>query len=114
MGVYRYDLHVAMYKIESEIGVNTRKINTKIGMQGYVPVMVVDSLISLTEKAAYYAVSEAVVVTHVRDGMNLIPYEYVVCRNRTKKSMIVVNPWDVSAIAEGMNAAISASNHEKD
>ncbi|GKE24338.1 probable alpha,alpha-trehalose-phosphate synthase [UDP-forming] 7 [Tanacetum coccineum] len=89
MGVCGYDLQVAIYKIESEIGVNTQKINTKIRSQGYVPVLVVDSLISLTEKAAYYAVSEAVVVTPVWDGMNLIPYEYVVCRNRTKKSMIV-------------------------
>ncbi|GJS42726.1 probable alpha,alpha-trehalose-phosphate synthase [UDP-forming] 7 [Tanacetum coccineum] len=121
-------LYVA--EIESEIGVNSQKINTKFGSQGYVPVLVVDSPISLTEKAAYYAVSEAVVVTPVRDGMNLIPYEYVVCRNRTEKSMIVVsecvgcsrslskaiqvNPWDVSAIAEGMNAAISASDHEKE
>ncbi|GKC08541.1 probable alpha,alpha-trehalose-phosphate synthase [UDP-forming] 7 [Tanacetum coccineum] len=75
MGVCGYDLQVAMYKIESEIGVNTQKINTKIRSQGYVPVLVVDSLISLTEKAAYYAVSEAVVVTPVWDGMNLIPYE---------------------------------------
>ncbi|GJX00268.1 probable alpha,alpha-trehalose-phosphate synthase [UDP-forming] 7 [Tanacetum coccineum] len=102
MGVCGYDLQVAIYKIEFEIGVNTRKINTKIESQGYVHVLVVDSPISLTEKAAYYAVSEAVVVTPVRDGMNLIPYEYV------------VNPWDVSAIAEGMNAAISASDHEKE
>ena len=90
----------------------------------------VDSLISLTEKAAYYAVSEAVVVKPVCDGMNLTPYEYVVCQNRTEKSMIVVsefvgcsrslskaiqvNPWDVSAIAEGMNAAIWASDPEKE
>nr|GFC24682.1 probable alpha,alpha-trehalose-phosphate synthase [UDP-forming] 7 [Tanacetum cinerariifolium] len=67
MGVCGYDLQVAIFKIESEIGVNTRKINTKIGSQGYVSILVVDSLISLTEKAAYYGVSEAVVDTPVRD-----------------------------------------------
>ena len=92
-------------------------------------VVVVDSPICLIEKAAYYVVFEALVVTHVWDSMNLIPYEYIVCRYRTKKSMILVsefvrcsrslskaihfNLWDVSAIAEGMIAVMSDTGPER-
>ena len=34
----------------------------------------------LHERMAFYSVSDAAVVTATRDGMNLVPYEYIVCR----------------------------------
>ena len=34
----------------------------------------------LYERAALYSIAECAVVTATRDGMNLVPYEYVVCR----------------------------------
>ncbi|CAI9266202.1 unnamed protein product [Lactuca saligna] len=77
----------------------------------------------------------------VRDGMNLTPYEYIVCRQGVsgsdpdpdsgglKKSMLVVsefigcspslsgairvNPWNVESTSEAMNEAISMSDSEK-
>ncbi|RVW31920.1 putative alpha,alpha-trehalose-phosphate synthase [UDP-forming] 7 [Vitis vinifera] len=97
--------------------------------------------VSLSEKAAFYTIAECVVVTAVRDGMNLIPYEYIVSRQGVsgsesgsessgpKKSMLVVsefigcspslsgairvNPWNVEATAEAMNEAISMADAEK-
>jgi trehalose 6-phosphate synthase/phosphatase len=93
------------------------------------------------EKLAYYTVAECVVVTAVRDGMNLTPYEYIVCRqglpssesapevSGPRKSMLVVsefigcspslsgairvNPWNIEATAESLNEAISMSEREK-
>ena len=35
---------------------------------------------SLYEKIALYYIADVAVVTATRDGMNLVPYEYVVCR----------------------------------
>ncbi|KAK9113843.1 hypothetical protein Syun_020640 [Stephania yunnanensis] len=94
-------------------------------------------------KVAYYAMAECCIVNAVRDGMNLVPYEYVVCRQGTKAmdeargkngeyphlSMLVVsefigcspslsgairiNPWDIDAVADALNSALNIHNAEK-
>ncbi|KAI3498649.1 hypothetical protein L1887_34426 [Cichorium endivia] len=125
-------------EIESEIRTSTERINQELGIPGYIPIVLIDTPLSLTEKAAYYTISEAAIVTAIRDGMNLTPYEYVVCRqgisgsdvsNSPQKSMLVVsefvgcspslsgairvNPWNVDATSEAMYEAISTSEVEK-
>ncbi|XP_076955237.1 putative alpha,alpha-trehalose-phosphate synthase [UDP-forming] 7 [Bidens hawaiensis] len=125
-------------EIEDEIRSSVSRINQELGNPGYTPIVLIYQPLTLAEKAAYYTVSEAAVVTAVRDGMNLTPYEYVVCRqgisgsdssNSPQKSMLVVsefvgcspslsgairvNPWNVEATAEAMYEAISASDSEK-
>ena len=34
----------------------------------------------LYERIALYSIADVAVVTATRDGMNLVPYEYIVCR----------------------------------
>ncbi|KAI7724957.1 hypothetical protein M8C21_018876, partial [Ambrosia artemisiifolia] len=125
-------------EINDEIRTICVRINTELGSPGYQPIVFIDWPISLSEKAAYYAVSEVAIVTPLRDGMNLIPYEYVVSRqgvddpnaNNPKKSMLVVsefigcspsltgairvNPWDVEDTAEAMFTALTASDLHKE
>ena len=48
--------------------------------EDYKPVVLIERHVTLSERIAYYTVAECCVVTAVRDGMNLIPYEYIVCR----------------------------------
>ncbi|KNA05711.1 hypothetical protein SOVF_187820 [Spinacia oleracea] len=128
-------------EIQTEIQASCKRINETFGRPGYEPIVFIDRPVSLSERAAYYTVAECVVVTAVRDGMNLIPYEYIVCRqgvsesssgsssSSPKKSMLVVsefigcspslsgairtNPWNVDATAEAMNEAISMHDAEK-
>lgn len=125
-------------EVEAEIRMSCERINEELGRPGYKPIVLIDRPVSLTERAAYYTISEAAVVTAVRDGMNLTPYEYVVCRhgipgsdesNSPQKSMLVVsefigcspslsgairtNPWNVHATSEAMYEAISTSETEK-
>ena len=38
----------------------------------------------LYERIALYSVADVAVVTATRDGMNLVPYEYIVCRQGMK------------------------------
>ncbi|XP_057465663.1 probable alpha,alpha-trehalose-phosphate synthase [UDP-forming] 7 [Actinidia eriantha] len=128
-------------EIEDEIQESCKRINETFGQPGYDPIVFINRPISLSERAAYYTFAECVVVTAVRDGMNLTPYEYVVCRqgisasdsssqsDGPKKSMLVVsefigcspslsgairiNPWNVEATAEALNEAISMADTEK-
>ncbi|PHU26070.1 Alpha,alpha-trehalose-phosphate synthase [UDP-forming] 6 [Capsicum chinense] len=128
-------------EIQEEIQTSIKRINDKFRQPGYEPIVFIDRSVSLSERTAYYSVAECVVVTAVRDGMNLTPYEYIVCRqgipgsdctadsNGLKRSMLVVsefigcspslsgairvNPWNVEATAEALNEAISMVDAEK-
>ncbi|KAK1420389.1 hypothetical protein QVD17_21945 [Tagetes erecta] len=125
-------------EINAEIRTICERVNNELGSPGYQPIVFIDRPVSSSEKAAYYAISEAAIVTPLRDGMNLIPYEYVVSRHRAedpnpnapKKSMLVVsefigcspsltgairvNPWDVLATAGAMHTAITVSDFHKE
>ncbi|KAI3818838.1 hypothetical protein L1987_12659 [Smallanthus sonchifolius] len=124
-------------EIQAEIQESCKRINDQYGKPGYQPIVYIDTPLGINERVAYYSIAECVVVTAVRDGLNLTPYEYIVCRegisgsdsNGPKKSMLVVsefigcspslsgairvNPWNVEATAEAMNEAISMSEPEK-
>ncbi|KAL3835552.1 hypothetical protein ACJIZ3_010288 [Penstemon smallii] len=120
-----------------------KRINEIFGCPGYEPVVLIDRHAPRYEKTAYYAVAECCIVNAVRDGMNLVPYKYIVCRQGSssmdeamgikpdspRTGMLVVsefigcspslsgairvNPWDIDAVAEAMNMAITMSDAEK-
>ncbi|KAK1388801.1 Trehalose-6-phosphate synthase component TPS1 [Heracleum sosnowskyi] len=132
---------IDLEETRAEIQESCKRINAKFGKPGYEPIVHIDKPLSMSEKIAYFSIAECVVVTAVRDGMNLTPYEYIVCRqgisgaetsldlSGPKKSMLVVsefigcspslsgairvNPWNVEATAEAMNEAISMGEPEK-
>lgn len=119
------------------------RINAKYGLPGYQPVVLIERSMPLFEKTAYYAMAECCVVNAVRDGMNLIPYEYIICRQgcpkldeaigvtpgKPRSSMLVVsefigcspslsgairvNPWNIEAVSDALNTAISTPELEK-
>lgn len=130
-------------EVQSETYTTATRINERFGRPGYTPVILIDSTLKFYEKIAYYVIAECCLVTAVRDGMNLIPYEYVICRqgNPTldkilqfdpsvpKKSMLVVsefigcspslsgairvNPWNIDSVAEAMDSALVIQESEK-
>ncbi|CAA0841866.1 Alpha-alpha-trehalose-phosphate synthase [Striga hermonthica] len=130
-------------EIQSETYATVSRINNVFCEPGYEPVILIEGPLNFYERIAYYVVAECCLVTAVRDGMNLIPYEYVVCRQGTekldealgvgpalnKKSMLVVsefigcspslsgairvNPWNTEAVAEAMDSAMMAPEAEK-
>ncbi|KAL6772144.1 TSPSP1 [Auxenochlorella protothecoides x Auxenochlorella symbiontica] len=57
-----------------------RRINDRFRAPGYEPVVWVERPVPLYERMALLSVADCVVVTATRDGMNLLPYEYVVAR----------------------------------
>ncbi|KAH6822391.1 trehalose-phosphatase/synthase 9 [Perilla frutescens var. hirtella] len=128
---------------KSETYTTAKRINETYGYPDYQPVILIDRHAPRYEKTAYYVVSECCVVNAVRDGMNLVPYKYIVCRqgsstmdgamgldvDSARTSMLVVsefigcspslsgalrvNPWDIGAVAEAMNMAITMPDAEK-
>ncbi|KAI3453383.1 hypothetical protein Pfo_010046 [Paulownia fortunei] len=130
-------------EIQLETFATVARINHVFGKPGYEPVVLIDTSLHSYERIAYYVIAECCLVTAVRDGMNLIPYEYIVCRRGTdkldetldlnpsapKKSMLVVsefigcspslsgairvNPWNIDAVAEAMDSALMVSEPEK-
>uniref|UniRef100_A0A061RG97 Trehalose 6-phosphate synthase/phosphatase n=1 Tax=Tetraselmis sp. GSL018 TaxID=582737 RepID=A0A061RG97_9CHLO len=108
----------------------TDRVNGRFGGAGYQPVVLIERSVPLYERIAYYSIADVVVVTALRDGMNLVPYEYIVSRqgpdgvvpDEERHSMLVVsefvgcspslsgairvNPWSLEAVADGMYAAV--------
>jgi len=69
--------------LQNEAYTVAQRINEEFGSQGqeeYKPVMLLERHVPLYERIAFYTIAECCVVTAVRDGMNLIPYEYIACR----------------------------------
>ncbi|MQL79864.1 hypothetical protein Taro_012316 [Colocasia esculenta] len=123
-------------EVHDEMHTVAKQINERFGTPGFEPIVLINRPVPTFEKLAYYAVSECCVVNAVRDGMNLVPYKYTVCREWSpalegspKKSVIVVsefigcspslsgairvNPWNVDAVADAMNLAIKMPEAEK-
>lgn len=130
-------------EVQEEISVTSKRINESFGTERYQPVELVQRHVPLYERVAYYTIADCCVVSAVRDGMNLIPYEYIVCRqgiaeldarfgmtsDNPKDSMLVVsefigcspslsgairvNPWNIEALGDAMNTAITMPDAEK-
>lgn len=63
-----------------EVSNCTQRVNKRFGTPNYQPVVLIERSVPMYEKIAYYSVADVVVVTAIRDGMNLVPYEYIVSR----------------------------------
>ncbi|KAK8990647.1 hypothetical protein V6N11_028614 [Hibiscus sabdariffa] len=128
---------------KTEIYESIQRINNAFGFPGYEPVVLIDRHVPFYEKLAYYAFAECCIVNAVRDGMNLVPYKYIVCRQGTSRmdealqiaagsprtSMLVVsefigcspslsgairvNPWNIDAVADALYMAITIPDFEK-
>jgi trehalose 6-phosphate synthase/phosphatase len=130
-------------EVQNESYAMVKRINEAFGQPGYDPVILIDSSLHFYERMAYYIMAECCLVTAVRDGMNLIPYEYIIAREgndrldrvlglkkgSSKKSMLVVsefigcspslsgairvNPWNIDAVADAMDLALEMAESEK-
>ncbi|WOH16517.1 hypothetical protein DCAR_0936072 [Daucus carota subsp. sativus] len=119
------------------------RINQIYGSFGHQPVILIDRPVDQCEKSAYYAASECCIVNAVRDGMNLVPHIYIVCRQGSttmdeargimsyspRTSVLIIsefigcspslsgairiNPWDISSVAEAMRSAVSMDDSSR-
>lgn len=79
---------------------------------------------------ALYAVTDIALVTSLRDGMNLVSYEFVACQESKKGVLILsefagaaqslgagailVNPWNITEVATSIDQALNMSPEERE
>ena len=109
--------------IEAQVG----RINGRFGQIGQVPVHYLHTTVDRTELAALYRAADVMLVTPLRDGMNLVAKEFVAARPDLGGSLVLsefagaaqeltrallVNPHHLSELQDVMSAALNLDESE--
>lgn len=112
----------AYQELRDQVEVTVSRINGDFGTLEHSPIVYLHQGFSREEMVALYLVADLVVVTSLRDGMNLVAKEYAACRldntgvlllsefagaKDELKDALLVNPHDI----EGLKAAIVRGLH---
>jgi len=104
------------------------RINGDVGRIGQPPITYLHASYPREEMAALYRAADVMVVTPLRDGMNLVAKEYVACRYDDHGSLVLsefagaagelkqayqVNPYDINGMKQAMLDAIKAGPKEQ-
>lgn len=73
--------HVSLQRLRSMVHEIVGRINGHYGTLTHVPIHHLDRQLAFHELCALYAVTDIALVTSLRDGMNLVSYEYVACQS---------------------------------
>jgi len=100
------------------------RINGELGRIGQPPITYLHSSYPRSEMAALYRAADVMVVTPLRDGMNLVAKEYVACRYEGDGALVLseftgaaheltqaflVNPYDINGVKTTLLRAIEAT-----
>ncbi|MFD0687158.1 alpha,alpha-trehalose-phosphate synthase (UDP-forming) [Actinomadura fibrosa] len=112
-------------EIEQQVG----RINGEYGEIGFPVIHYLHSSYDRAELAALYLAADVMVVTPLRDGMNLVAKEYVACRQDMRGTLVLsefagaaaelkrgayqVNPYDIDGLKETLLAALGAEPTEQ-
>jgi len=96
-----------------------------------VPVIYLDQSMSFDDLVALYKVADVCLITSLRDGMNLVAYEYIACHNQTDPPGVLilsefagaaqslgagsirVNPWNLQETANAIYEALEMVPEER-
>ncbi|GBG69704.1 hypothetical protein CBR_g4535 [Chara braunii] len=110
-------------RFSSQVHEIVGRINGRFGTVMNMPIHHLTRSIEFNHLVALYAVTDVALVTSLRDGMNLVSYEFVACQNAKKGVLILsefagaaqslgagailVNPWNVSDVASAIEEALT-------
>ncbi len=115
-------------ELKEEVDRLVGSINGRYGAAGYSPVNYLYRSVSPEELVAMYRAADVMLVTPIRDGMNLVAKEYVASRVADDGVLILSefagaaaemgeaflhNPWDIDGTAAVMQTAIESSASER-
>jgi trehalose 6-phosphate synthase/phosphatase len=117
-----------------EIELLIARINGRFGQPGVTPVEYLHRNISKPGLVALYRRADVMMVTPLRDGMNLVAHEYVLCQSepglsgRWRGSLLLsefagsaqvlpgallVNPWNVHSVVDQLGTALELNPRER-
>jgi trehalose 6-phosphate synthase/phosphatase len=114
--------------LREEVETRVGRLNGKYATLRNSPIHFIFDSIPFTDLCALYAIADVAIVTPLIDGMNLVAKEFVVCQRENAGSLILsefagaaeelfnaflVNPYDVSAVAETLSTALALSTEQK-
>ncbi|KAI7744321.1 hypothetical protein M8C21_032737 [Ambrosia artemisiifolia] len=117
-------------KLTSQVHEIVGRINGRFGTLTTVPIHHLDRSLDFFALCALYAVTDVALVTSLRDGMNLVSYEFVACQGDKKGVLILsefagaaqslgagailVNPWNITEVAASIGQALNMSAEERE
>ncbi|KAK7405364.1 hypothetical protein VNO78_06615 [Psophocarpus tetragonolobus] len=117
-------------KLTSQVHEIVGRINGRFGTLTAVPIHHLDRSLDFHALCALYAVTDVALVTSLRDGMNLVSYEFVACQEKKKGVLILsefagaaqslgagailVNPWNITEVAAAIARALNMSPAERE
>ena len=117
-----------------EIELLIARINGRFGQPGSTPVEYIHRDISKPALVALYRRADVMMVTALRDGMNLVAHEFVLCQSepgppsrwrgalllselagaaQVLPGALLVNPWDVDGVVEHLATALELPARER-
>ncbi|CEG37167.1 -trehalose-phosphate synthase [Plasmopara halstedii] len=113
--------------LESQVESLVSRINSRlqdVGTEG--PVQFLNKEIAVDALIALFTLADALVITPIRDGMNTVPFGYIVCREATNKHARVilsefagcaqslsgarlVNPWNTEELLHALQDSLQDS-----
>ncbi|MCG3177261.1 MAG: hypothetical protein MOGMAGMI_02229 [Candidatus Omnitrophica bacterium] len=115
-------------EFESDVQREAERINAKYKQKRWKPIVLLIRHHSQEEILPYYRAADVCLVTSLHDGMNLVAKEYVASRNDDKGVLvlsqftgasrelldsIVVNPYDISQLADAIRTAVEMPEAER-
>lgn len=117
-------------KLTSQVHEIVGRINGRFGTLTAVPIHHLDRSLDFHALCALYAVTDVALVTSLRDGMNLVSYEFVACQDAKKGVLILsefagaaqslgagailVNPWNITEVAASIGQALNMPADERE
>ena len=116
-------------QLRSEIDQLVSQVNGTLGEPGWVPVHHLFRSLTREEVIAMYRASDVVLVTPLKDGMNLVAKEYCASRFSNNGALVLsefagaadelgeyaflVNPYDIDGVAKSLALALASARDEK-
>jgi trehalose 6-phosphate synthase len=114
-------------KIRDDVELLVSRANGDLGGLGTTPIQYLHQTMSRPELVAMYSSADVMLVTPLRDGMNLVCKEYVACRTNEDGALVLseftgaanqmqdswlVNPFDIDGVKRSIIDAIRADPAE--
>ncbi|KAM3400318.1 hypothetical protein ACQJBY_005296 [Aegilops geniculata] len=117
-------------KLASQVHELVARVNGRFGTLKATPILHLDQTVDFDSLCALYAITDVALITSLRDGMNLVSYEYVACQESKKGVLIlsefagaaqslgagaiIVNPWDIVEVADAIKRALDMPTEERE